>query len=76
MKIYIDETIFEFTISVKKSNNEFLERRRSVETNSTIVNKYYVFPPTVLATSIQSQNIIISTYINNNNKDTYQGIQC
>ena len=74
MKICISNKVVEFEPSEKRKNfqRKLLQRMRSVYNRSTIVNNPSECLPSVLSTSMQSQNIIRSTYIDNNN--LYQGL--
>ena len=69
MKINTTNNVVEFVPSEKNFNEKTLKRRRSVDARSTIDNNTSEFIPQYLSTPIQSQNTIITTYMNYNNNN-------
>ena len=69
MKINTTNNVVEFVPSEKNFNKKTLKRRRSVDARITIDNKTSEFIPQYLSTPIQSQNTIITTYMNYNNNN-------
>ena len=74
IQIYIANTVVEFDPSEKKKNfqGKTLQRSRSVDNRIGIVNTPSKCLPRALATSMQSQKTIRSTYMDNN--ILYQGL--
>ena len=55
--------MFEFG-PLSKTSHVIFFNRSSVDTNSAILNEYYVYLPTEMATLMQSQNISGANYMN------------
>ena len=72
INIYITNTVVEFPPNPKNFQVKPLHRRKSVDTRGAIVNIPSGCLPPNLDTSMQSQNTIRATYMDNNN--LYQGL--